>query len=73
LSSSNLTDYRDRHYLNDKGDCVACSEFKGPWLDDDNEGDLDKQLYEEYAGALVIDWPNEQSNSVHEASVPPTS
>ena len=52
LSSRNLTNHRDRHYLNDEGDCVACSEFKGLWPDDDSEHD-DYEPVEEYAGATV--------------------
>jgi hypothetical protein len=68
-----LTGSRDRHYLNDSSDCVACSEFKGPWPDDDDDDDLDEETAEEYAGALVIDRPSEQSNLFHEAGVPPAS
>jgi hypothetical protein len=61
-----LTDCRDRQYLNDKGDCVACSEFKGPWPDDDNEEDFGKEPAIEYTGTLVIDQPQKPTNSAIE-------
>jgi hypothetical protein len=38
---------RDRHYLNEEGNCVACSEFKGLWPDDDDEGDIEEEPAEE--------------------------
>jgi hypothetical protein len=42
-----LTNGRDRHYLNEEGNCVACSEFKGLWPDDDDEGDIEEEPAEE--------------------------
>lgn len=73
LMSYELTDSRDRHYLDDEGQCVACSEFKGPWPDDDNKEDLDEELAAEYAGALVIDRPRQPTNSAIECGVPSAS
>ena len=43
---------RDRHYLNDKGRCIACSELKGLGPDDNPEVNSTNKLAEEY---VVID------------------
>jgi hypothetical protein len=43
----------------DGGDCIACSEFKRPWLNGDherdNECDMQHGPVEGYAGAVLID------------------
>lgn len=64
MTTRKLTNRRDRHYLNDEGDCVACSEFEGPWPDDESE---------EYAGAVVIDRLGSQANSVPETECQPAA
>jgi hypothetical protein len=68
-------DDRDRHYLNDEGNCIACSEFKGPWPDDDhecdNECDVEHGPAEEYADA-VVDRPSTSAKSASEAALPPS-
>jgi hypothetical protein len=38
-----LKDYRDRPSLDDSDDCVARSEFKGPWSGIGNWEDLDEK------------------------------
>ena len=58
LWGGKLTNCRNRHYLNDRGDCVACSEFKGPWPDDGHEGGLEDEPAELYAGAVIVDRPS---------------
>jgi len=69
-------DDRDRHYLNDEGNCIACSEFKGPWPDDDhecdNECDVEHGPAEEYADAVIIDRPSTSAKSASEAALPPS-
>jgi hypothetical protein len=69
-------DDRDRHYFNDEGDCIACSEFQGPWPDDDhecdNKCDEEHRPAEEYTGAVVIDRPSTSAKSVSEVALRPS-
>lgn len=45
---------KDRHFFNDNGECIACSEFKGPWPEDDEEEESQCEPVEECAGARSI-------------------